>query len=139
PLINCYHKPVEDLTVRGDQLCPVDILTAGFPCQPFSVAGMKRGFADERGNLFLEIIRLLNEFGADKPRILLLENVANFRSHDEGRTFRRVQREIQQAGYWFTADNAAILNTATHTSIPQNRARLFMVAMSCNHFSRNTF
>jgi DNA (cytosine-5)-methyltransferase 1 len=87
----------------------------------------------------LEIIRLLGEFGQNKPKILLLENVANFRSHDEGQTFRRVQHEIQQAGYWFTAANAQILNTATHTDIPQNRARIFMVAMSCDHFVRNSF
>lgn len=139
PQIDCLHKPVEELTVSSDDLCPVDVLTAGFPCQPFSVAGMKKGFADDRGILFLEIIRLLREFGSDKPKILLLENVANFRSHDEGRTFRHVQREIQQAGYWFTAENAAILNTATHTTIPQNRSRIFMVAMSCDHFVRNTF
>ena len=139
PGISCVHKPIERLSAAGDDLQPVDILTAGFPCQPFSIAGNKRGFDDERGVVFLEIIRLLGEFGQNKPKILLLENVANFRSHDEGRTFRRVQQEIQQAGYWFTAANAQILNTATHTDIPQNRARIFMVAMSCDHFARNSF
>ncbi|MBN8625470.1 MAG: DNA (cytosine-5-)-methyltransferase [Planctomycetes bacterium] len=139
PHLNFIHKPVEELTVAGDCLDPVDILTAGFPCQPFSVAGEKLGFEDERGLLFLHIIRLIREFGRNKPKILLLENVRNFRSHDHGRTFKRVQTEIQKAGYWFGEKNAQVLNTATHTRIPQNRDRVFMVALSCDHFPMNTF
>ena len=139
PHIRYIHKPVEELTVKGDNLSPVDVLTAGFPCQPFSVAGEKLGFKDERGLLFLHIIRLIKEFGRNKPKILLLENVRNFRTHDRGRTFRRVQLEIQKAGYWFSEKDAEILNTATHTDLPQNRARVFMVAMSCQHFPSNTF
>ena len=94
---------------------------------------------DERGLLFLHIIRIIKELGRDKPKMLLLENVRNFRTHDRGRTFKRVQNEIQKAGYWFSEKNAAILNTMTHTDIPQNRARVFMVAMSCQHFPSNTF
>ncbi len=90
PEIRYLHKPVEELTVDGDNLEPVDILTAGFPCQPFSCAGEKLGFKDERGLLFLHIIRLIREFGRNKPKILLLENVQNFRTHDRGRTFKRV-------------------------------------------------
>ena len=139
PKIPFIHKPIEELSVRGDRLEPVDVLTAGFPCQPFSVAGEKRGFSDERGLLFLHIIRLLKEFGDAKPKILLLENVRNFRTHDKGRTFKRVQTEIQRAGYWFAEKDAQILNTATHTKIPQNRAQIFMVAMSSDHFPSNTF
>ena len=139
PHIRYLHKPVEDLGVKRDHLEPVDILTAGFPCQPFSVAGKKLGFKDERGLLFLHIIRIIKEFGRDKPKILLLENVRNFRTHDRGKTVNRVQVEIQKAGYWFSEKNAAILNTMTHTDIPQNRARVFMVAMSCQHFPSNTF
>jgi DNA (cytosine-5)-methyltransferase 1 len=130
---------VEELCVAKDGLEPVDVLTAGFPCQPFSAAGEKRGFDDERGTLFLHIIRILREFGRHKPKMLLLENVQYFRNHDSGRTFRRVQGEIQKAGYWFTDRNAAVLNTAAHTEIPQNRDRLFMVAMSCDRFAGNVF
>jgi DNA (cytosine-5)-methyltransferase 1 len=139
PRVSFIHKRVEDLSVEEDRLEPVDILTAGFPCQPFSVAGEKLGFKDERGLLFLHIIRLIKEFGARKPKVLLLENVKNFRSHDKGRTFKRVQAEIQKAGYWFSDANAQVLNTARHTEIPQNRERIFMVAMSTDHFSSNSF
>lgn len=134
------HKPVEDVSVKGDELEPVDIITAGFPCQPFSAAGEKRGFDDkERGMVFLEIIRLLGEFGKKKPKILLLENVQYFRNHDSGRTFKRVQVEVQKAGYWFSDRNSMVLNTAEYTDIPQNRDRLFMVAYSCDYFASNTF
>lgn len=139
PGIRYLCKPVEELTVRGDALAPVDVLTAGFPCQPFSVAGEKKGFDDTRGELFLHIIRILREFGTRKPKILLLENVRNFRTHDRGRTFERVQRELQRAGYWFTDRNAQILNTLDYTDIPQNRDRIFMAAFSREHFSENAF
>ncbi len=139
PHVRCIEKGVEDLSVNGDDLEPVDILTAGFPCQPFSVAGEKLGFKDERGLLFLHIIRIIREFGKAKPKILLLENVKNLKSHDKGRTFRRIKSEIQKAGYWFSENDAKILHTADYTDIPQNRERIFMVAMSCDHFSANSF
>ena len=139
PHIRCIEKDEQNLTVHGDHLEPVDILTAGFPCQPFSVAGEKLGFQDERGLLFLHIIRIIREFGKNKPKILLLENVTNLKSHDRGRTFKRIQSEIQRAGYWFSENDAQIMHTAFHTDIPQNRARIFMVALSCDHFPANTF
>lgn len=139
PGVRHFEKPIEELSVADDELEPVDILTAGFPCQPFSVAGDKLGFRDERGLLFLHIIRILREFGRNKPKLLLLENVQYFRNHDGGRTFKRVQAEIQKAGYWFGDKDAQVLNTSTHTTIPQNRDRIFMVALNRDHFSSNTF
>ncbi|MBN1808502.1 MAG: DNA (cytosine-5-)-methyltransferase [Planctomycetes bacterium] len=139
PDIHYIEKPVEDLSVHGDRLAPVDVLTAGFPCQAFSIAGEKKGFKDPRGLLFLHIIRIVREFGKNKPKILLLENVKNLKAHDKGRTFKRIQAEIQRAGYWFSDANARILNTADYTDIPQNRERVFMVAMSQSHFPANTF
>jgi DNA (cytosine-5)-methyltransferase 1 len=139
PNVKHYHKPIEQLNILSDQLEAVDIFTAGFPCQPFSIAGEKLGFEDERGELFLEIIRLIQEFGDEKPKVLVMENVKNLKAHDKGRTFQRIQMEIRKAGYWFTDANSKILNTATHTSIPQNRERIFMVALSNQHFSSNNF
>lgn len=139
PHVRHYHKPIEHLTVSGDGLKPVDVMTGGFPCQPFSIAGEKKGFTDERGLVFLHIIRLLSEYGRWKPKILLLENVQHFRNHDDGRTFHRVQSEIQKAGYWFSEKNSAVLNTADYTPIPQNRDRLFMVAYNSTYFACNSF
>jgi DNA (cytosine-5)-methyltransferase 1 len=139
PNVTHYHKPIEELSVIADSLERVDILTAGFPCQPFSIAGNRLGFKDARGVLFLDIIRLIKEFGDKKPKILVMENVKNLKSHDKGRTFKRIQTEIQKAGYWFPDTNAKILNTATHTDIPQNRERIFMVALSMQHFKSSNF
>jgi DNA (cytosine-5)-methyltransferase 1 len=140
PKTAIHHKPIEDVSVIGDELSPVDVLTAGFPCQPFSVAGSKLGFSDERGRTFFEIMRLISEFGKDRPKILLFENVPHLLSHDRGRTFNRIAHEIQAAGYWFMPrDNTTILNTKIHTNIPQNRERLYMVALSWDHFRTNTF
>jgi DNA (cytosine-5)-methyltransferase 1 len=139
PKVRHISTPVEDVGVAKHSLDPVDILTGGFPCQPFSIAGDKLGLKDERGMLFLHITRLIREFKNRKPKVLLLENVQHFLNHDSGHTFRRVQREIQKAGYWFSDKDAQVLNTATHTDIPQNRERIFMVALSCDHFPKNTF
>src|SRR4051812_43601403 len=68
--VKYIRKDVADLHVIEDGLKPVDILTAGFPCQPFSVAGDKLGFRDQRGLSFLHIIRIIQEFGRDKPKVL---------------------------------------------------------------------
>ncbi|WP_433974965.1 DNA (cytosine-5-)-methyltransferase [Tunturiibacter lichenicola] len=135
-----HHKPIEDLSVVADDLGTVDVLTAGFPCQPFSKAGVKLGFDDERGRAFFEIIRLIREFGNDRPKILLFENVQHLLTHDRGRSFSRITQEIQAAGYWFMPNqNTAVLNTKTHTEIPQNRERLYMAALSWDHFRTNVF
>jgi DNA (cytosine-5)-methyltransferase 1 len=139
PEVRHIHKSITNLSVLVDDLEPVDVLTAGFPCQPFSIAGEKLGFDDERGMLFLEIIRIIKEFGANKPKVLLLENVKNLRGHDNGRTFKRIQSEIRKAGYWFGDANSAVLNTSAHTAIPQNRERIFMIALNQSHFMCNNF
>ena len=139
PDVRYITKSVEDLSVRADRLDPVDIMTAGFPCQAFSVAGGKRGFDDPRGLLFLHIARIIKEFGRNRPKVLLLENVKNLKTHDGGRTFRRIQAEIQRAGYWFTDADAKVMNSAHYTDIPQNRERVFMVAMSQACFPANSF
>jgi DNA (cytosine-5)-methyltransferase 1 len=70
PGIRCLEKDINDLSADGDDLDPVDVLTAGFPFQPFSVAGDKLGFQDERGLLFLHAIRIIRQFGRAKHRML---------------------------------------------------------------------
>lgn len=134
------EKDIRKLHVYEDDLEPVDVLTAGFPCQPFSIAGKKQGFSDERARGTLQaVIRIIKEFGRAKPKILLLENVKHLLEHDKGRTFAEIKAMIQRAGYWFDLNNAKILNTSTHTDIPQNRERIYMVAFSQQHFSHNDF
>lgn len=137
--VRLIEKDVKKLRVAADNLEPVDILTAGFPCQSFSTAGEKSGFDDPRGKVFFEIIRLLDEFGDQRPSVLLLENVPFLKHGNGGQWFDRVRNEIQMAGYWFGDHNAAVLNTADLTELPQNRERLFMVALSTKHFKSNRF
>lgn len=139
PEVKLYEKSISELSVIRDKLDPIDVLTAGFPCQPFSVAGNMHGFKDPRGKLFFEIIRILKEFGKERPKIILMENVKNLLFHNNGKTFSRIVEEIQSAGYWFMPNNVAVLNTRDHTDIPQNRERLYMVALSWDSFDYNDF
>lgn len=100
-----------------------DILCGGFPCQPFSQAGYKRGFHDEkdnRGNLFFDIIKILK---VKKPRAYFLENVRHIKNHDEGRTFKAIQNELERLGYSF---HWKMVKASDH-GLPQHRPRIFMV------------
>jgi DNA (cytosine-5)-methyltransferase 1 len=123
-----------DVGVAKNELEPVDILHAGFPCQSFSTAGDRKGFNDPRGQLFYEIIRLINEFGDKKPSVLILENSPNLRVGDGGSWFLELSKQIKKAGYWFRDANAYEVNAYEFTDLPQNRNRLFMVAFSVDHF-----
>jgi len=132
--VRLIEKDVRQLTVRGDRLEPVDIMHAGFPCQSFSQAGERLGFEDERGKLFFEIIRLVKEFGKNKPPVIVLENAPNIVSGDGGAWFQEIVRQLQLAGYWFRQSNTKVLDLFEYTPIPQKRARLFMIAWSMDHF-----
>lgn len=132
-------KDIRDVSVVGDALAPVDILTAGFPCQSFSQAGDRKGFNDVRGQLFFEIPRLLREFGDQRPKILILENVPYLRIGNGGSWFAQIKSEIQAAGYWFSENNAQILDPLELGILPQRRERLFMVAAATNVFRSNKF
>tara|TARA_R110000824_G_scaffold263142_1_gene451777 strand:+ start:1922 stop:2902 length:981 start_codon:yes stop_codon:yes gene_type:complete len=123
--------------ISGEDLDSVDILSGGFPCQPFSIAGYQKGFEDTRGNVFFEIIRLINEL-KNKPRVLLLENVKNFYTHDKGNTFKTVKELLESNGYSVYSN---ILNTTTYTQIPHNRERTFIICFLDNkyHEMKNYF
>ena len=110
-----------DITkVNPKDIPTFDILTGGFPCQPFSNAGFKKGFADTRGTLFHNIVEILKE---KKPKAYFIENVRHLYSHDDGKTFETIKKTIQQCGYTF--DEAII--RGTDFNVPQHRPRLYMV------------
>jgi DNA (cytosine-5)-methyltransferase 1 len=123
--LNFNHRHIlRDIhLLKGSELEPVDVLVGGFPCQAFSVAGYRKGFNDERGNLFFEIVRVIEELEF-KPRALLLENVKNFYTHDNKRTFRKVKEYLEDLGYYVFSK---VLNTSDYTNIPQNRERTFII------------
>ena len=106
-----------------EKLGNFNVLTGGFPCQPFSSMGNKQGLADERGNLFYEIVKIIK---AKNPNIVLLENVRNFKNHDDGNTFKTVRRILEkECGYSFYSD---VFNTANF-GLPQDRRRVYMLAI----------
>ena len=115
------HKNYGDITnIKAKELPDFELLTGGFPCQSFSIAGKRRGFNDTRGTLFFDIARVARE---KQPRLLLLENVKGLLSHDKGRTFYTIILTLDELGYdleW------QVLNSKNF-GVPQNRERVFII------------
>lgn len=109
----------------------VDIITAGFPCQSFSVCGNQEGFNDKRGNLFFEIMRIVDVIN---PAVVFLENVANLTEHDNGKTFNVIHNELAVRDYSIRY----IIADACDYGIPQHRTRTYVVAfksqIACDNF-----
>ncbi|MDQ3158784.1 MAG: DNA cytosine methyltransferase [bacterium] len=129
-----YCKPTYDLNSKdvkltvGDiqkikikELPDFDVLLGGFPCQPFSIAGYRRGFLDTgRGDLFFTIVKILRD---KNPQALLLENVKNLHSHDHGKTFKIISDALADLGYHV---KVKILNSVEYGNVPQNRERVYI-------------
>lgn len=115
--------PDGDITlVDANNIPDHDILCAGFPCQPFSISGNRQGFEDTRGTLFFDVARIAKY---KKPKLLFMENVKNFASHDGGKTLDTVKAALKEIGYTLFYK---VLN-ASHFGLPQNRERIFMIAI----------
>ncbi len=118
---NFGDYPEGDITKVDEKTIPDhDILCAGFPCQAFSISGKQRGFEDSRGTLFFDVARIVKE---KKPKVVFLENVKNFASHDDGRTLEVVKNTMEELGYTFLQK---VLN-AVNYGVPQKRERIYMV------------
>lgn len=118
---NFGEIPEGDITKVDEKTIPEhDILCAGFPCQAFSISGKQRGFEDSRGTLFFDVARIVKE---KKPKIVFMENVKNFSTHDNGRTLEVVKNTMEELGYSF---HQRVLN-AVDFGIPQKRERIYMV------------
>lgn len=120
-------------TIDSNEIPNFDILVAGFPCQPFSRAGRKRGFQDPRGDLFFEIVRIVKD---KKPPIVFLENVPYLVEHDNGKSFMIIHNSLVELGYYI---RYAILDSKEYGNVPQTRKRVFIVAFldldMCQRFS----
>jgi len=123
-----------DITlVEEKNIPPFDLLAAGFPCQPFSKGGKQAGFDDiSRGTLFFEIIRVLR---FHMPNYILLENVSNIISHDDGNTYRVILNELKKLGY-FIPDKPLLLSP-TDLNIPVKRPRVFIIGRLNKPFIRD--
>ena len=126
--------------IAADKIPDFDILCAGFPCQPFSIAGVskknslgrKHGFEDEtQGTLFFEIIRIIKE---KRPKIMFLENVKNLKSHDHGNTWRVIYNKLKEQNYEVFDK---IIDAKYY--VPQNRQRVFIICFDKNIFPEINF
>jgi DNA (cytosine-5)-methyltransferase 1 len=121
---NFNEEPCKDITKIKEENIPAhDILCAGFPCQPFSNIGSKKGFSDPRGTLFYDILRIAKHH---KPKVLFLENVSGLITHDKGNTIKVIENSLSNIGYkvyWKVLE-------ATMFGLPQKRKRIFIIAIS---------
>ena len=120
---NFNHKlTLKDLNeVKVEDIQAHDILTGGFPCQPFSIAGLREGFNDERSNVFWKILSIIDYH---QPKCVILENVKNLISHDENKTFNTIKKNLEERGYFICHK---VLNTSNITGIPHHRERIYIV------------
>ena len=133
---NFHELPFGDITQISEKDIPShDILTAGFPCQPFSIAGHRKGFEETRGTLFFDIVRIIDYH---RPKAFLLENVKGLATHDNKKTLQKIldilSNELNYTIYF------KVLNTMEYVNIPQNRERLVIIGFNneynidCNKF-----
>ena len=99
----------------------VDVIMGGFPCQAFSIAGYRKGFDDDRGDLFFELLRMIE---GRKPRAIFIENVKNMVGHDHGNTFKVIREALTENNYFI---KWKVLNGKDYGNIPQNRERIYIV------------
>ncbi len=120
---NFKHNLIEGdiMEINISSLDPIDVLAGGFPCQPFSVAGYRKGFEDSRGNHFFRMLDFIDE---KRPKVLFFENVKNLVGHDKGNTFKVIKNEIEKRNYTFFSK---VLNTKDYGNIPHNRERIFII------------
>ena len=118
---NFGEYPLGDITkINTNDLPHFDILAGGFPCQPFSLAGLRKGFEDTRGTLFFEVVRLINDC---QPLSFFLENVEGIVNHDNGNTIKVIENTLDNLGYNF---KWAVMNASDY-GVPQNRKRWYCV------------
>lgn len=131
---NVNNNIVEgDIRLVKDTIPEHDVLVGGFPCQPFSSLGKLQGFNDEnRGTLFFEIMDIVKKHDT---KIIVLENVKNLINHNNGETFARILKELDEAGYY---TNFNVLNSQDF-GIPQRRNRVFIVCFNKKYFTNTPF
>lgn len=121
---NFIKKDLNEINVKD--IPKHDLLCGGFPCQPFSIAGEKKGFNDSRSNVFFKILEILEHH---KPNFLILENVKNLLTHDKKNTFKFIKENLENLNYNL---HYSILDTCKITGIPQHRERIYIVGIKKN-------
>lgn len=107
--------------ISNDSVPDTDIIVGGFPCQAFSVAGYRKGFEDERGEVFFQLARIISQ---KLPRVIFIENVKNLVGHDNGNTYKVIRETLESYGYHL---KTMVLNACEYGNIPQNRERIYII------------
>ncbi len=108
--------------INPKELPDFDMMCAGFPCQPFSIAGQQKGFGDQRGTVFFKLLDIIKE---KKPKVIFFENVPNLKRHDGGRTFQQIKELLEDEGYEL---HDKILDSS-YFGVPQSRPRIYIVGL----------
>lgn len=119
PDVNLDGRDIHD--VSPNEIPYADVIMGGFPCQAFSIAGYRKGFEDDRGDLFFELLKMIS---SKKPRVIFIENVKNLVSHDHGNTFKVIREALAVNGYYI---KWKVLNGKDYGNVPQNRERIYVV------------
>jgi DNA (cytosine-5)-methyltransferase 1 len=123
--------PEGDITKRNSEDIPdIDLYVCGFPCQPFSMAGERKGFKDKRGNVFFSCLEVIEK---KQPKYFILENVKGLKSHDKGNTWKVIWDSVLELERFGYTVKWKILNTKDY-GIPQNRERVFIVGCKGKDF-----
>ncbi len=118
--LNLSEKDIRN--IDSTDIPDFDVLAAGFPCQPFSIAGKQEGFSDPRGDLFFEIVRIVE---VKRPSVIFLENVPNLLKHDDGKSFLAIYNALVPCGYTF---KYRVMDAYEYGNVPQHRSRIFIIA-----------
>ncbi|MCB5951115.1 DNA cytosine methyltransferase [Enterococcus sp. BWT-B8] len=115
------ERDIHDVTKKLSEVPDANLIVGGFPCQAFSIAGYRKGFEDERGDLFFELLKVIN---AKKPKAIFIENVKNMVTHDQGNTFKVIREALVMSNYFI---KWKVLNGKDYGNVPQNRERIYIV------------
>lgn len=117
-----HNLLIEDINkINISSIPDVDVIVGGFPCQAFSIAGYRKGFEDERGEIFFRLAKIIK---SKKPRVIFIENVKNLISHDKGNTYKVIKETLENFGYKLKTQ---VLNASEYGNLPQNRERIYII------------
>lgn len=120
--------------VKAEDVPSTDVIVGGFPCQAFSIAGYRKGFEDERGDLFFELLRIIRHHN---PSAIFIENVKNMVTHGEGNTFKVIREALTLNNYYI---KWKVMNGKDYGNIPQNRERIYIAGfLDKNAFDKFEF
>lgn len=130
-----FNEDINDVNPRD--IPDFDVCCGGFPCQAFSIAGLKRGFEDTRGTLFFNIANIVKfkKKNGHAPKVLFMENVKGLKLHDKGNTLKVILATLDELGYDYRVE---VLN-AKYFGVPQNRERLFIIAWNIEQIPNGNF